>query len=78
MVVAQALKEELEPTMRCDLDRLVDALPTKLDFNFDFSVKENAASKNGNSSSGDFYWTALTSNLTPFTAKFTGPVGSGR
>lgn len=75
LVVAQSLKEEFEPTMRRYLDRLVDALPTQLDFSFDFSVKENAASKNGSSSGGDFRWTDLTLTLAPIMAKFTGPVG---
>ena len=75
LVVAQALKEEFEPTMRRYLDRLVDALPTQLDFSFDFSVKENPASKNGDSSGSNFRWTDLTLTLVPIMAKFTGPIG---
>ena len=47
LVVAQALKEEFEPTMQRYLDRLVDALPSKLDFNFQISkdVLNNSVSR---------------------------------
>lgn len=75
LVVAQALKDEFEPTLRRYLDRLVDALPTKLNFNFAFNVKENAASNSEYASNGDFRWTDLTLALVPLMAKFTGPVG---
>ncbi len=75
LVVVQALKEEFEPTMRRYLDRLVDALPSQLDFSFDFSIKDNSSPINSSSLGGDFRWTDLTLVLAPIMAKFTGPIG---
>ena len=73
LVVAQALKEDFEPTMRRYLERLVDALPSKLDFNLDFSLKGTPGA--GGGSGADFRWSDLTLTLVPLLAKFTGPVG---
>lgn len=73
LVVAQALKEDFQPTMRRYLDRLVDALPTTLDFNFDFQLKDNLGADGDKS--GGLRWTDLSVALGPLMATFTGPVG---
>ncbi len=59
LVVAQALKEEFEPSMQRYLDRLVDALPSKLDFSFQVS-NTHAGQRN---SDGEFGWKVLSTSL---------------
>lgn len=62
LVISEALKQEFEPAMQRYLDRLVDALPSSIDFNFDLgSIK--TASPGG--TSGEFSWKALGTTLAP-------------
>ena len=62
LVVSQALKEEFEPAMLRYLDRLADALPSRLNFDLDFSRMQNAAqSPDG----GEFRWKDLSVALAP-------------
>ncbi len=70
LVVAQALKEEFEPTMQRYLDRLVDALPSKLDFNFQIS-NSHTGSRNADS---EFGWKALSKGLAPLLLKIPHPL----
>ena len=70
LVVAQALKEEFEPTMQRYLDRLVDALPSKLDFNFQIS-NSHTGSRNADS---EFGWKALSTGLAPLLLKIPHPL----
>ena len=70
LVVAQALKEEFEPTMQRYLDRLVDALPSKLDFNFQLS-NSHTGSRNADS---EFGWKALSTGLAPLLLKIPHPL----
>lgn len=69
LVVAQALKEEFEPTMQRYLDRLVDALPSKLDFSFQLSNTRTEQRKND----GEFGWKALSTSLAPLLLKIPHP-----
>lgn len=69
LAVAQALKEEFEPAMRRYLDRLVDALPSRLDFNFDFSRMQST----DQGSNGEFVWKGLAVTLAPFLLKIPHP-----
>lgn len=62
LVISEALRQEFEPAMQRYLDRLVDALPSRLDFNFDLgSIK--TASPHGSSS--EFRWKELGTLLAP-------------
>ena len=69
LVVAQALKEEFEPTMQRYLDRLVDALPSKLDFSFQLSNTRTEQRNND----GEFGWKALSTSLAPLLLKIPHP-----
>ena len=71
LVVAEALKEEFEPTVRRYLDRLVDALPSRLDFNFSLSPMKASASNTG----GEFRWKGMAMALAPLLAKIPHPLG---
>lgn len=70
LVIAQALKEEFEPTMQRYLDRLVDALPSKLDFNFTFANTQTGPRNAEN----DFGWKALGTSLAPLLLKIPHPL----
>ena len=61
LVISEALRQEFEPAMQRYLDRLVDALPSRLDFNFDFNLKADVAS----TEDGEFRWKALGTTLAP-------------
>ncbi len=72
LVITEALRQEFEPAMRRYLDRLVDALPSSLDFNFDLSsIKTDSA----DGSSGEFRWKTLTSFLAPLLLNIPHPIG---
>lgn len=60
LVISQAIKEEFEPTMRRYLDRLIDALPSQLDFHLEFSPPSQ-----GNYSGSEFGWKGLATTLGP-------------
>lgn len=70
--VQQALKEEFEPTMSRYLDRIVDALPSKLDFSFTFGGLKGDAADTG---TGDFRWKAMGLALAPVLLRFSNPIG---
>lgn len=70
LVVAQALKEEFEPTMQRYLDRLVDALPSKLDFNFQLSNSHTGP----RDADSEFGWKALSTGLAPLLLKIPHPL----
>jgi len=61
LVIAEALRQEFEPAMQRYLDRLVDALPSRLDFNVDFSLKADTAP----AQAGEFRWKDLGLTLAP-------------
>ncbi len=65
LLVSQALREEFEPAMHRYLDRLADALPSKLDFNLQFSAPKFDGQRN-TSSEADFGWKDISTKLAPF------------
>lgn len=71
LVISEALRQEFEPAMQRYLDRLVDALPSRLDFNFDLGqVKSGGASTSG----GEFRWKALGMTLASLVGKIKHPL----
>jgi predicted GTPase len=72
LVISEALRQEFEPAMQRYLDRLVDALPSRLDFNFDLSSIKTA---NPPGSSGEFRWKELGTLLEPLVRKIPHPLG---
>ena len=72
--VSQALKEDFEPSLRRYLERLVDALPNSLDFDFSIEL-EKGYDTSGSTSDLGFRWTDLTIALGPILARFAGPIG---
>lgn len=74
IAVSQAIKEDFEPTLRRYLDRLVDALPNSLDFDFSVELEKGLQASDATSGS-DFRWTDLTIALGPILARLTGPIG---
>jgi hypothetical protein len=72
LVISEALRQEFEPAMQRYLDRLVDALPSRLDFKLDFSgIKATDTASSG----GEFRWKALSTTLAPLLLKIPHPVG---
>ncbi len=71
LVIAEALRQEFEPAMQRYFDRLVDALPSRLDFNLDLS-RVNLAGRADNS--GEFRWKELGTTLAPLLAKLPHPL----
>lgn len=71
LVMSEALRQEFEPAMQRYLDRLVDALPSRLDFNLDLS---NTKLANAAQSGGDFRWKDLGTTLAPLLLKIPHPV----
>lgn len=72
LVISEALRQEFEPAMQRYLDRLVDALPSRLDFNFDLSSIQSATP---GGSSGEFRWKALGTFLAPLLRLIPHPLG---
>jgi len=71
LVIAEALRQEFEPAMQRYLDRLVDALPSRLDFNLELGkVKLDGAAD----SSGEFRWKALGATLAPLLLHIPHPI----
>jgi predicted GTPase len=71
LVISEALQQEFEPAMQRYLDRLVDALPSRLDFNLDLSNIKTT----GTASGGEFRWKVLSTTLAPLLLKIPHPVG---
>lgn len=70
LVIIEALRQEFEPAMQRYLDRLVDALPSRFDFNVDFSLKAETAS----TETSEFRWKALGITLAPLLSKIPHPL----
>jgi len=72
LVISEALRQEFEPAMQRYLDRLVDALPSRLDFEFDLCSIKTASP---HSSSGEFRWKELGTLLAPVLRQIPHPLG---
>lgn len=71
LVISEALRQEFEPAMQRYLDRLVDALPSRLDFNLELGkVKLDGAAD----SSGEFRWKELGTTLAPLLRQIPHPL----
>lgn len=70
IAVAQALKDEFEPTMRRYLDRLVDALPSRLDFTLNLDSQKQSTHSGGS----EFGWKGLSTSLAPILLKIPHPL----
>ncbi|MCL4759486.1 MAG: dynamin family protein [Rhodocyclaceae bacterium] len=71
LVMSEALRQEFEPAMQRYLDRLVDALPSRLDFNLDLSSPKHGGAAD---SSSEFRWKALGTTLAPLLLKIPHPI----
>lgn len=71
LVMSEALQQEFEPAMQRYLDRLVDALPSRLDFNLELTNIDVGVTGGG----GEFRWKALATTLAPLLLKIPHPVG---
>lgn len=71
LVMAEALRQEFEPAMQRYLDRLVDALPSRLDFNLELNNIEIAGATD---SSGEFRWKELGTFLAPLLRQIPHPL----
>jgi predicted GTPase len=72
LVISEELRQEFEPALQRYLDRLVDALPSRLDFNLDIaSVKLSDSAKGA----GEFRWKELGTTLAHLLLKIPHPVG---
>ena len=72
LVVSEAIRQEFEPAMQRYLDRLVDALPSRLDFHLNLDVP---LGKQTGSGTGEFRWKALGTALAPILLKIPHPIG---
>lgn len=70
LVIAETLRDEFEPAMKRYLERLVDALPSRLDFNLDFKPLETTGES---AQQGEFRWKALSVTLAPLLLKIPHP-----
>lgn len=68
LVVTEALRQEFEPVMQRYLDRLVDALPSRLDVQLDL---DHLPLEGG----GEFAWKALATTLAPLLLALPHPIG---
>lgn len=71
LVISEAMRQEFEPVMQRYLDRLVDALPSRLDFNFDLGQATGACDSVGG---GEFRWKNLGALLAPWVQKIKHPL----
>jgi len=72
LVVSEAIRQEFEPAMQRYLDRLVDALPSRLDFHLNLDAPHG---KQTGSGTGEFRWKALGTALAPILFKIPHPIG---
>ncbi len=68
LVVAQAVKEEMAPTIRRYIDKLVDTLPSKLDFQFNLNSLQTSTGRPEDGNGEEFAWKNLAVTLTPLLA----------
>lgn len=66
LVVSEAILQEFEPAMQRHIDRLVDALPSRLDFNFHLDDIKMGSTK---ATTEEFRWKSLATILAPELAK---------
>ena len=71
LVIAEALRQEFEPAMQRYLERLVDALPSRLDFNLNLG---QVKLEGGQTGEGEFRWKTLAVTLAPMVAKLPHPL----
>ena len=71
LVVSEALRQEFEPAMQRYLDRLVDALPSRLDFKLDLTAVKLGGEADDQ---GEFRWKALSTTLAPLLLKIPHPL----
>ena len=68
VVIAESIRQEFAPTLQRYLDRLVDALPSRLDLpQLDIKLSEN-------DTGGEFRWKALATTLVPVVMKIPHPI----
>ena len=72
LVISEALRQEFEPAMQRYLDRLVDALPSRLDFKLDLGSAAKTADQA--STGGEFRWKTLGTVLGPLLLKIPHPL----
>lgn len=72
LVISEALRQEFEPAMQRYLDRLVEALPSRLDFKLDLGSAAKTADKA--SGGGEFRWKTLGTVLGPLLLKIPHPL----
>lgn len=72
LVVAEALRQEFEPVMRRYLDRLVDALPSRLEVQLDLG---RLPLDGGAEPGGEFAWKTLAAALAPLLVVLPQPIG---
>lgn len=71
LVMSEALRQEFEPAMQRYLDRLVDALPSRLEFNLELNNIEIAGTAD---SRGEFRWKELGTLLAPLVRQIPHPL----
>jgi predicted GTPase len=71
LVMSEALRQEFEPAMQRYLDRLVDALPSRLDFNLKLNDVQLAGTAE---SKGEFRWKELGILLAPLVRQIPHPL----
>lgn len=72
LVISEALRQEFEPAMQRYLDRLVDALPSRLDFKLNLgNIKMSGDANSG----GEFRWKELGTLLAPLLRQIPHPLG---
>ena len=71
LVMSEALRQEFEPAMQRYLDRLVDALPSRLDFNLELNDVQLAGTAD---SRGEFRWKELGTLLAPLVRQIPHPL----
>lgn len=70
LVISEALRQEFEPAMQRYLDRLEDALPSRLDFNMNFTLESDTVA----TPADEFRWKELGTMLAPLLKKVQHPV----
>ncbi|CBL44887.1 Hypothetical protein HDN1F_13040 [gamma proteobacterium HdN1] len=70
LIASESLRKEFEPAMQAYLERVEDALPSRIDFNFGFAPQTGTSGKQ----SGEFPWKNLATGLVPLLVRFTNPV----
>lgn len=72
LVMTEAIRQEFEPAIQRYLDRLVDALPSRIDFKLDLN---NGKISETTDAAGEFRWKELGTTLAPLLLKIPHPIG---